>query len=288
MTRDDFRRKTLKLIKEKNLYNYIINENYDFSDSDLIKIAYDLSENYEERISFMEEASHTFSGKTANLALHIINDMKKIENIFHEKNDQCVYELHITEKPGSYTEKYLCASLSAAIKTLQWFCNNYNVTLDENSDISVYKRRIIGDDNEPDEDFIAEAQLDFHAKVISYYADMTSAGTAPDDECVNECDECTSTWLCSHVKYPRIINDMDIVRFDKGNHQTGYGIVMYCRDFETVTDYYVVEFSPDNFARETLYDPDHVHISPTAITKISKSELPEGYAEAYEATLCFL
>lgn len=284
MTYEDFRQKTLRLIKEKNLYDHIIKNNYNFSDTDLIKIAYDLSETYEKRMMLMNEATILFNGRAAEFARHIIQDMKKIEDIFYEKSDECVYELHITDKPGAYTERYLCNSMPSALKTLKWFCKHYDITLDEKSEISVYKRRIITEDAEPDEDIVAEVYLDHKINAVSYYAQDLSIGRVPEEECINECNNCTAESLCDNVKYPRIINDRDIVQFRQKFNDDGYGIVMCCFGSKTVQDYYVIRIHKDVFSGDTLYDPwdDHVHISPTDITKISKEELPSSLIDIYE------
>lgn len=273
MTRDRLKQRIVALVPEKELRSYIQEHDHPFSDGELVKMAYDLATTCEQRGELLGLCADVLGEAERAFAQSILQDIDRIKAVFH-KSGSSVYELHIKETPHSYEERYLCSSYKSALDMIKWFCSEYHVTLTECSDIGVCRRRIISVPQQYGEDYIAEVQLDCDLNETMYYAADISAGIHQDN-CGDDCSECTVLSLCRPVEYPRLLSDGDIVRFRNG-FEFGYGVILHCGTADTTEEYYTVDLSAQVF-REKRFDElfdAHMHFMPYNVSRISIEELP--------------
>lgn len=275
-------------------------EHFVFDDTELVKVIYNCAKNHNECVFLLESAAECLDAQAAKLALYTVKKLREQKKIYHDNSQNCAYELSVIDQPGKYNEKYLCSSYASALKQLDWFAEYYadvDAVIDEKSRIEITKRRIFGEDDERDEDYLGSALIDSEKNVLEYNIENFNIKCVDESACdkYESCNECKEVSLCNRPKYPQFLKNGDIVRYlhafgRKGAGAAKYGLTIYNRDDEMISEFYVIKFDNEYFKQGNFaeYWNSHTHVYAPDTEKAEYSELPEELKKVYDGLWAYI
>lgn len=150
MNKAQLQQQIIGTLWSKDLKKYVTENNYSFSESELLYIAYSFPRNHDERLQLLQLLEEHASQETAALATKCIRFLSKCFKKFCQHTGNEVYELRIKETPKSYEERYLCADHRTALDMIDKFYRHYDFTSENETTRYVIAKRTV---YQPTDDF---------------------------------------------------------------------------------------------------------------------------------------
>ena len=279
----------VRLIKSKSLKVAIQKTNKIFKPIELVKIVFNYAESYDQRLNLLSLIKTNINDDSLKKYIaQLIEVQKEIHKKFIQNKENCVYELHIKERPDSYDERYLCDSYSSAVKMIDLFYEEYDNGENELSKYEIEKRKIFSSLDKFDEDYVGNCKLNYKREIYEIdIDDVNSYANICDTVCGDEC-----SILCINnidIEFPRFAEDLDIVEYFDHNGKKHYGVYLENMS-EIKEEYYVVPL--DCIAMKYYhFDRDfynHEHIEAPFVEKVNIDNIPTNIQEIYKKYIEYL
>ena len=284
MNYKDLQNTAICLIKSNSLKNMIKKTNKIFEPIELVKIVFNYSESYEQRLNLLSLIEANINDDSLKkYIMHIINTQREILDKFLEQEEKCVYELHINETPDSYEERYLCNSYMDAKNMIALFYQEYGGRESKLSKYKIEKRKIFKGKEKFEEDYLGHCILNFKREICKVEIDnVNSYANICDGRCGDECK-----MLCInnvYIDFPCFLKDMDIVDYVDYNGKSHYGV--YLENMSNIKEeYYIIPL--DCMAmRYYIFERDfynHEHIEAPFVEKAELDNIPDDIKNIYKA-----
>ena len=281
---DTLRNKILSLLPSAALKKQISLSGCQFSDTDLLFIAWNYAPDYEERIALLQTLEQCFSGELKEYTSRVIHTQKLMLESFMKPDKDAVFELHIKETSSSWDERYLCKSYQDALRTIPLFYQEYNCQETDSSRYTIVKRRVVSGDMKFSEDELGELVLLPGMKVYSidlYAYSHLAEECEPDVNCM----ECSRPCVrINKTPFPPFLRNGDAVKYRDHNGKESFGTVLIFDD-PPFSEYYIIPLWSHAVRYHdyiNAYD-DHRHIPAPLVDRVSEEDLPEKYREDYKA-----
>ncbi len=279
----------VRLIKSNSLKVMIQKTNKSFEPIELVKIAFNYAESYDQRLNLLSLIKANINDDSLKKYItQLIEVQKEIHIKFLQNMENCVYELHIKENPDSYDEKYLCDSYSSAIKMIDSFYEEYGNGENELSKYEIEKRKIFNCSDKFDEDYVGNCKLNYKREIQEIDIDGVNSYANICEACCS--DECNI--LCINnidIAFPRFAKNLDIVEYSDYDGKKHYGV--YLENMCNVKEeYYVIPLDCTamkyhHFERDFY---NHMHIEAPFVEKVKIDDIPANIQDVYKNYIDYL
>ncbi len=279
----------IRLIKSNSLKEAIDKTNKTFKPIELVKIVFKYAESYDQRLNLLALIKTNINDDVLKKYItQLIEFQKEIHKKFIQNEENCVYELHIKERPDSYDERYLCDSYSSAVKMIDLFYEEYDNDENELSKYRIEKRKIFSGLDKFDEDYVGFCILNFKREIQEIDIDgVNSYANICDSFCSEECNI-----LCINnvdIEFPRFAKNLDIVDYSDYNGKKHYGVYLE-NTCDIKEEYYVIPLDCTamkyhNFERDFY---NHEHIETPFVENVNIDDIPEDMQEIYKEYIDYL
>lgn len=282
---DELYRHILELLPSISLKEAIVEQNWKFSDADLLIIASRYARNFDERINFMMALERYFNGEMKDSIHRFVEMQNKMYQDFTTCVPGAIFELHIQETPDAHDERYICDSFETACKMIPKFYAEYGGTENDTSRYEIVKRRIFTETDKFAEDYIGSATL--LPGMVLYSVDMDGYSVQDCDGC---CFDCKRTcFIGKECVFPCFVPDEGLIMFTNFTGEKKFGVVHHLEQ-DTFEEYYVIPLDSERIRNHdfanTFYA--HVHIAAPFAERISIDVLPTMMRADYMAYLEYL
>lgn len=284
---NEFQSQIVSLIPSNSLKTRIKLSNVQFSDADLLTIAFCYAPDFDTRIDFLRRLKDCSSGELKEYISRLIHVQFQMLESFLKHEEDVVFELHIKETPDAYDERHLCRSFEDAVNVIPLFYKEYDCKENTSSRYTVIKRRVFSKETDFSEDVLGEIDLLPGMKTYSvavYSFEHWAEG------CCGECWECDRPCAdCHEILFPAFVKHGDAVKYYSYSGKESFGIAIEHSDLPC-SDYYVIPLDSNavryhDFAN--IFDA-HEHIPAPLTEKIEIEELPVKMRENYKACLKYI
>lgn len=293
----------IKTIPSPDLREYLKRHDFRFTESELIKIIYSCSREYDETISLLRRAETEFNGKRERAhAKKLADNLKRKFDAFMLADSDHVYETEIKCNPDDIEDTYINKTFDDAVQTLKMFIKCYSdvgLKDGENSRYTITKKtttRAMRPSDIYRERVGAVGQCILGRRFKILYVDMYAYGN--EKPCRHGtwcCDECKDP--CAHgifPAYPHFLEKYDLVGYhmsaDPRPCSASYGIL--ANDMtERNYDSYVIDLDNKYIKeRNAAYRDEnryyrvfdaHEHPDYCYIFKPDPATLPDGVYDDY-------
>ncbi len=279
----------ISLIKSDSLKKVIKQTEKIFEPIELVKIAFDYAESYDQRLNLLELIKINIREDCLKEYIEqLIEIQKELYIKFMRQDEKCVYELHIKETPTSHDERYLCDSYSSAIEMIDLFYEEYGNDENQLTKYEIEKRRIFSSNGEFGEDYVGNCKLNYKREVREIDIDDVNSYTNICDGCCS--DECEG--LCVNnvdISFPRFAEDLDIVEYSDYSGKKHYGV--YLENMCVVKEEYSVIPLDCVAMKYNCFERDfynHEHIKAPFVEKVDMDNIPDEIREVYKNYINYL
>ena len=279
----------IRIIKSNSLKVVIKKTNKIFKPIELVKIVFNYAESYDQRLNLLSLIKTNINDNSLKKYIaQLIEVQKEIHKMFIQNKENCVYELHIKERPDSYDERYLCDSYSSAVKMIDLFYEEYDNGENELSKYWIEKRKIFSSLDKFDEDYVGNCKLNYKREIQEIDVDdVNSYANICDVVCSDECNN-----LCINnidIEFPRFAEDLDIVEYSGYDGKKHYGVYLESM-CDVKEEYYVVpldctEMKYYDFERDFY---NHEHIEAPFVERVTIEDIPTNLQEIYKKYIEYL
>ena len=279
----------VRLIKSDSLKSEIQKTNTVFKPIELVKIVFNYADSYDQRLNLLSLIKITIDDEILKEYIsRLIETQKEIHKKFLQNDKNCVYELHIKEKPTSSEEKYLCDSYSSAVKMIDLFYEEYESNENELSKYGITKRKVFSSGDKFDEDYVGNCKLNHKRELQKVDIDgINSYANICDIICSDECKIlCISN---TDISFPRIAKNLDVVEYSDYSGKKHYGVFLE-NSGDPKEEYYIIplDCTAMKYHRFERDFYNHEHIDAPFVEKISFDNLPDDIQEIYKGYIEYL
>lgn len=281
----------LSCLWSADLKRYLEENPVDFSENDLLTMAYHFAPTFEERLRLLGLVAKHCPG-VSDYAARCIAWQRKCLNHFRRHSVDEVYELRILDKPGAYEERYLCESYEAALEMIDGFYAEYDFAPEaETVRYTIAKRSILHSGQPFREDELGEVILSA-GKVLISVSDIP--GESENGPCSHSCPKCAAP--CIEIRevdsFPAFLLDRSPVRYRFPSGREEFGIHLRLNWNGPGAMLYIIPLDSE-MMNERSFDKDwgwhwHEHISAPWVTSAPLSQLPEKLRENYKTFTAWL
>ena len=277
--------KIIELLPSKDLKAKIKQTNHQFKENELLQIIYNYAPDFYTRIELLEQFAEIASSDVSALAKAYIEYEQDTFKHFRELSEGFIYELCVKETPGSYEEKYLCASYESALVCIDRYYEEYaDVDAKETNETryEIVKRKVFAENDSFEEDAYWSCELGPSKKILKIYDYKSSS----DCDLDNVCSECNQVCIhrCDDVLFPCFVCNYAIIKYydHKGKECFGVNICLHeCDGFASV--FYVIPLDSSEIKEHRFEDNfyAHKHIELPLATLVTPDELEETMRSNY-------
>jgi len=277
--------KVLSLLPSKALKNKIKELNHQFTDIELMQIAFLYAQSFDERIELLKEIQSEADVELQEYIRKLTERQYMVLEEFKKNEAGTVYEVHIKEKSDTYEESYLCDSYESVLAIIPEFYKEYENEEPDGVRYKIFKRRLFSGkaDDFFEKEYISKMYMRSKGVIRSVESFILS-------ECDGVCMECDRICVTKDdVMYPRFVSDKEVVEFEDYDGRKRYGVVSQ-DDCEAVDEYYVYSLDSEQIIYhdfENLFYA-HEHIPAPLVEKIDFETIPEKMKNDYFAYLEFI
>jgi len=273
----------LDLLPSKDLKQAIANHHTVLKPIELVKIIEGYAKSFDHRIILLEGLKDCTDDRAViefierQIQYHLNSRAK-----FVSEDDGSVFELLIKETPDSYEEHYLCTSISAAMRYIPLFFQEYECAPNVDTYFEIKKRKIIGEHDAFQEDYIASCYLNDKAEPLTY-----GACGIKRNYCDGRCFDCNQTCIYNiQIGFPIFLDNLALVRYKTGNKHS-YGIHLNnITDDDTI---YVLDLANEVMVYKDFKNDfyAHEHIDAPLVEKVDLQDVPDDIRKTYEAYVSY-
>lgn len=216
-----FYKKIINLIPSADLKNCVFQNNYQFTEKDLLKFILRCAPTFKKKLELFKEATLVLEDKMLRrLAQKRIDFENKQYDAFMQAGENIVYEIEIKTAPNAADEEtYLTKSFDDAVAMIKLFIKCYDIKAGELTEARyTIKKKTTNLPQSPRDIYndkvgaLGECVLDNKFRII--YLDMYHSGNEVNCkngvDC-NECNRCISSWFTTH--YPHFLQHYDLIAY---------------------------------------------------------------------------
>lgn len=275
--------KIVSLIPSAGLRQAITKNNIELSDIALLATAFSCAPDFDARIDYLKQLSKQFEGEIKEYTNRIIALQQQMLDEFSQSDSGTVFELYIKDSPEVRAETYICSSLNSALKLIDIYYDDFDITETEFARYTVKKRAVfsvengscldcLGDDSVGEMVLLAGKRI-FTVDMWDYRA----------EDCCGCCNDCES--LCIQdlfvIPYPIFFKHGDAVKYRDDDGATCFGVIL--RDHADTTESSIIPLDSTQIIYRDFKNAHyaHTHIPLPFIDVISPAELPDELRDNY-------
>lgn len=237
MNRQQLEKEIISCIWSTDLKKQIAEQNYCFTDEELLGISFQFAPTYEERLRLLGLLADNISSVSAH-ASRCISWQNKCMDRFLKHGEHEIYELRIKDEPDAYEERYLCTSYETALQMIDEFYKKYDALETAMARYVIEKRKILQPGMPFEEDGLGECVLTAGKVLISVdvYSEESENG-----KCSHSCIDCLNTCVGNlEVRFPTFIADRSAVKYRLPDGSLHYGIHLSFHKTDVMESCYVI------------------------------------------------
>ena len=289
MTHQQMQHEIISCIWSKGLKQHIASIGYNFTEQELLGIAFHCAPTFEERLRLLHLLSEYAPSVSAQAAKCMDCQNKSLDH-FRQSGEQEVYELHIKNEPDAYEERYLCASYDAALEMIDAFYKEYDEPETDLARYVIEKRKIHRPGQPFSEDSLGECVLAAGKVILS--VDVLFDGSENSGNHFH-CTGCSDPWVWDFdVRFPVPTSDLSVVQYKLPDGSLHYGVNLTSEIHEITQAHYIIPLDGENGmllkrkAVDTFWSyHDHEHIPAPFVEEIPVQTLPAELQENYQTFL---
>lgn len=289
MTCRELQQEILKCIWSEDLRRHLEESNYAFTERELLAIAYRFAPTYDRRLELLQLLVDHAPAVSAH-AGRCIELQKRYLRLFCRSQSDAVYELKVKEEPDAYEERYLCASLTAALEIIDGFHREYECEPLEATRYTIVKRLILSDSFR--EDTLGTCVLGPEKVILEVDYETEELENGPCTHCCPECEH--PCILDIEVCFPQCIPSGSAAVYRMPDGSEHYGVVLLAgEDHREPTDtVYLIPLDGEMLSTRNYLDQWgchwHEHIPGPAVRAVDPEKLPPKLKENYLAFRAWL
>ena len=287
----------IDLIPSRNMKEKIRQSGFKFTDMGLVKLAYELTLSFDERIKNLSDLFVCVTNENAIITIKELLCAEKAKlNYFISQEDNIFYDVVVFERPKMDGEHYAFKTYADSKTFIVNYVNACREKTYTNEDVNIkyeiHKRYF---------KTYATSNFDFYADVLACcefgYGGVMKGISLFERElrkCNGVCHKClqrcAETNLCDLViKYPKHLKRYDLIKYINYYKEQRYGVFLYSHGAKDSTDYCIsldLDFF-DGYDFNNYYDA-HVHVDATEGELADINSLSEKHKKLYYALVAYI